>query len=663
MIVPASGAVLTADDKAAMHAAVDRGWLTAGPLNAQFESRLAKFTGIRNVRTCNSGSSANLLAVAAMVESGRWKRGDRVLTVAACFPTTVNPLMLYGLVPVFVDVRLGTYNVDVDQLRAAAPGAKGVMLAHTLGNPFDVDGVLEVCREHGLWLVEDCCFAAGTRIRVCGGERNIEDVRKGDFVLTRSGYREVLEAQKTGTKAVIEALGITATPDHPFITKGGVKRFDALSASDILYTWNEKQSRIEERPTGAIQSQQGGISAYIFGDTVGAGVSRFIGKCGSTVSAQFQRGCMSIMQTKIPSITNFQTLNFFLQSSILENIEPKPVLTSYTATSTLLGSRLPNGTEVKKVKNSTRGLQNFLGKISQCLTLFAKFAKENIKRIFRSGQKIALQRVKTEVAVFNLKIEGVSEFFANGILVHNCDALGATVDGVHVGNFGSVGTCSFFPAHHITTGEGGAVFTNDDELASLVTSLRDWGRDCWCAPGANNTCGRRYEWTSKEVGGSLPDGYDHKGICRTLGFNLKGTEIGAACGLSQAGRLPGIVARRRANYRLLGERLHAVRDFAVLPTFSEGSSPFGFPITLKETGTRRDLQRYLTQEGVDSRTLFSGNITRHPYMAGREWLQGSTLEVTDRVMDSTFWIGCHPELDEAQLAYSAQKVGEFLGVF
>jgi CDP-6-deoxy-D-xylo-4-hexulose-3-dehydrase len=193
----------------------------------------------------------------------------------------------------------------------------------------------------------------------------------------------------------------------------------------------------------------------------------------------------------------------------------------------------------------------------------------------------------------------------------------------------------------------------------LVSSVRDWGRSCWCEPGRNNTCGKRYEWQE----GTLPYGYDHKGICRTLGFNLKGTEIGAACGLSQAGRLAGIVSKRRSNFAFLLNAVDRLRDACVLPTFSDEASPFGFPITLRETGTRRDMQAWLTQEGVDSRTLFSGNLTRHPYMQGREWLQASTLEQTDRVMESTFWVGCHPELSEEQLAYSAQKISEFLGVF
>ena len=166
MRVPASGAVLLPEDVSAMHAAVDAGWLTAGPVNAAFEARLGEFTGIRNVRTCNSGSSANLLAVGAMVESGRWKRGDHILTVAAGFPTTVNPLFVYGLVPRFVDVEIGSYNADIGHLYRAAGGhrVKGVMLAHTLGNPFDVAAVQEICRSRGLWLIEDCCDALGATV-------------------------------------------------------------------------------------------------------------------------------------------------------------------------------------------------------------------------------------------------------------------------------------------------------------------------------------------------------------------------------------------------------------------------------------------------------------------------------------------------------------------
>lgn len=393
--MPASSPVLGEEEKRAMIAAVEKGWLTAGPINRQFEEALERYTGIAHAMTCNSGSSANLLAVAAMVEAGYWKQGDEIITVAACFPTTVNPLLLYGLVPVFVDVDLETLNAIPDQvLRAKSHRTSGIMLAHTLGNPF-IEEINEISARYGLPIIEDCC-----------------------------------------------------------------------------------------------------------------------------------------------------------------------------------------------------------------------------------------------------------------------DALGATRNGRHVGSTAALATCSFFPAHQITTGEGGAVFTNNAHLARLVASIRDWGRDCWCEPGQNNTCGKRFDWKFE----GLPNGYDHKYTFTHLGFNLKLTETQAACGLEQIERLPSFVAKRRANYFYLADRLGA-SGVGVLSKYAPQSSPFGFPITLKEEGVRSHVQEYLAQEGVDSRLLFAGNITHQPYMRNRKFRIAAELKNTDKIMADTFWIGVWPGLTEEQLEYAAQKVEAALGVF
>jgi CDP-6-deoxy-D-xylo-4-hexulose-3-dehydrase len=393
MRVPASGSIITAADKAAMHAVIDAGWLTAGAVNAGFEQGLAAFTGIPHVRTCNSGSSANLLAVAAMVAAGRWSPGDEIVTVAAGFPTTVNPLLLYGLVPVFVDVDPQTYNAIPEQVeRAISHRTKGIMLAHTLGNPF--------------------------------------------------------------------------------------------------------------------------------------------------------------------------------HASIL--------------------GRLPT--------------------VEDC-----------------------------------------------------CDALGSTAAGAHVGSQSDLATCSFFPAHHITTGEGGAVMTKHAELARVIESLRDWGRDCWCSPGANNTCGKRF----LQQHGELPQGYDHKYTFTNLGYNLKITEVGAACGVTQLERLPEFVRKRVANFAFLERRLQPFADKLVLPKATPGSQPswFGFPITLKEEGMRAPMQQYLAQNGVDSRLLFAGNVTKQPYMAGRKFRVAAELRNTDKIMNDSFWIGLHPALTEEDLDYAGAMIGNFIGEF
>ena len=395
MIVTSSGALIGEAEKDAMHAAVDAGWLTAGPITADFERRLSQFTGIRHVHAVNSGSSANLVAVATMVEAGFWKAGDEIITVAASFPTTVNPLLLYGLVPVFVDIELGTYNAAPETVIAAVTSrTRGVMMAHTLGNPYRVPDI-------GVPVIEDCC-----------------------------------------------------------------------------------------------------------------------------------------------------------------------------------------------------------------------------------------------------------------------DALGSTIDGVHVGTNAHparphMATCSFFPAHHITTGEGGAVFTNDALLASIAESVRDWGRDCWCDPGKENTCGKRFAWEWE----TLPKGFDHKYTYSRLGYNLKLTEIQAACGVAQIEKLDDFVSVRRANFRYLETLFAPLAGYLILPDFTAGASPFGFPITFRETGLRSQAQQYLSQQGIGSRLLFAGNITKQPYFKGRQYRVHGELTNTDKAMNDTLWIGCHPALTQVHLDYAAQHIATFLGEF
>jgi len=404
MRVPASGAVIGLAEKKAMHDAVDAGWLTAGPINAAFEAKLSAFTGIRHVRTCNSGSSANLLAVAAMVASGRWKAGDEIITSAVGFPTTVNPLLLYGLVPVFVDVELGTYNPTMFKIEAAITAkTTGLMMAHTLGNSFApaINCKLET---KGIYVVEDCCDALGSMHHL-----------KSDF------------------------------------------------------------------------------------------------------------------------------------------------------------------------------------------------GKNN----------------------------------------HHC----------HVGVGAAIATFSFFPAHHITTGEGGAVMTQDADLLRHIEALRDWGRDCWCAPGQNNTCGKRFD----QQFGELPYGFDHKYCFSHAGFNLKITEIQAACGIAQFDRLSGFIEKRCSNFDYLYKRLSEgkAEDSFILPRFSKGVSPFGFPITIKKEGERLALTSYLAEKGIDTRLIFGGNLTKQPYMKGRNFRIAEPLINADKVMNDTFWIGVWPGLSEDDLAYACDTIEEF----
>ena len=401
--VPVSGKVIDAGDITRMVDACLDGWLTSGRFNDAFEKGLAEFIGVRYARTVNSGSSANLAALAALTSKTLGEcallPGDEVITVAAGFPTTVNPILLYGLVPVFVDVDLPTFNIDVRQLDAAlSPRTRAIMVAHTLGNPFDLDAVTAFARRHGLWLIEDCC-----------------------------------------------------------------------------------------------------------------------------------------------------------------------------------------------------------------------------------------------------------------------DALGSTYHGKHVGTFGSFGTLSFYPAHHITMGEGGAFFTGDPSLLRLAESIRGWGRDCWCGPGKDNSCGRRYGWKL----GELPDGYDHKYVYSQLGYNLKITDMQAACGVGQLEKLPAFVARRRENFAYLHERLRPLEDVLLLPQATPNSQPswFGFPLALRPAAEkdRKDLLQYLNARRIDTRLVFGGNLLRQPYFSGRPHRVVGTLDNTETVMKDAFWVGVYPALTKTHLDYVADTLAGFFG--
>ena len=243
-----------------------------------------------------------------------------------------------------------------------------------------------------------------------------------------------------------------------------------------------------------------------------------------------------------------------------------------------------------------------------------------------------------------------------------CDALGTTYRGQMVGTFGDISTLSFYPAHHITMGEGGAVFTNSDELKTIAESFRDWGRDCYCAPGKDNTCGKRFCQSL----GKLPEGYDHKYTYSHLGYNLKITDMQAACGLAQLDQAAQFIQARKDNFAFLKNRLKDCEEFVHLPVATEHSDPswFGFPITLKENCpvTRLDLLTYLDQNKVGTRLLFAGNLTCQPYMAGANFRISGDLTNTDNVMNNTFWIGVQPALSREMLEFAAQKIESYLGV-
>ena len=403
-VVPPSGKLLDASELKNMVEASLDGWLTTGRFNAEFERRLAEFIGVKHLITVNSGSSANLVAFSTLTSpklgERAIKKGDEVIGVAAGFPTTVNPIVQFGAIPVFVDVDMNTHNIDIDLIETAiTPKTKAIMLAHTLGNPFNLAKVKALCEKHGLWLVEDCC-----------------------------------------------------------------------------------------------------------------------------------------------------------------------------------------------------------------------------------------------------------------------DALGATYDGKMVGTWGDIATLSFYPAHHITMGEGGAVFTNNGQLKTIAESFRDWGRDCYCAPGCDDTCGKRFG----QQFGSLPHGYDHKYVYAHLGYNLKITDMQAACGLAQLERAPDFIATRKRNFALLKQRLTGLSDFLEIAEATPNSDPswFGFPITLKESsGVKRvDLLKFLDQHKIGTRLLFAGNLTRQPYFKDIEYRVVGELTNTDSTMNQTFWLGVQPSLGQEHFNFVGEKLEEFFGI-
>ena len=383
-------------------------WLTSGRYTDQFEKQLGEYLGTPFVSLVNSGSSANLLAfmtlTSPLLKERQVKRGDEVITVACGFPTTVTPILQYGAIPVFVDVTIPQYNIDVSQLEAAlSPKTKAVMIAHTLGNPFDLKTVKAFCEKHNLWLVEDNCDALGS-----------------EYTLDGKTY-------KTGT-------------------------------------------------------------------------------------------------------------------------------------------------------------------------------------------------------------------------------------------IGDIGTSSFYPPHHMTMGEGGAVYTRDPLLHKIIRSMRDWGRDCICPSGVDNLCKHRFD---KQYG-TLPLGYDHKYTYSHFGYNLKATDLQAAIGCAQLEKFPSFVEKRKENFQRLKAGLESVQDKLILPVAAENSDPswFGFLITCKEGVDRTELVKKIEAANIQTRALFAGNLTRHPCF---DQIRGSDayrvvgdLKVTDQIMKDTFWVGVYPGMSDAMIDRMARVIRESL---
>jgi len=261
---------------------------------------------------------------------------------------------------------------------------------------------------------------------------------------------------------------------------------------------------------------------------------------------------------------------------------------------------------------------------------------------------------------FNVKkIKEICDKYNLWLIEDSCDALGSKFDGQYVGTFGDLATLSFYPAHHITMGEGGAVFTNSIRLERIAESFRDWGRDCYCEPGKDNTCNKRFGWQL----GDLPYGYDHKYTYSHLGYNMKITDMQAACGLAQLNSLESFISKRKINFNFLYKNLKHLEEILILPEPEVNSDPswFGFPISLRENKkyNRNDLIKYLNHNKIGTRLLFSGNLVKQPYMKNVNFKINKDLKNTDFVMENTFWIGVYPGLSEKHLEYSVTKIDNF----
>ena len=262
---------------------------------------------------------------------------------------------------------------------------------------------------------------------------------------------------------------------------------------------------------------------------------------------------------------------------------------------------------------------------------------------------------------FNLsKITEICKKYNLWLMEDNCDALGSKYNNQLTGTFGDVSTLSFYPAHHITMGEGGAIFTNNLRIKRISESFRDWGRDCYCEPGKENTCNKRFDWQL----GKLPKGYDHKYIYTHVGFNMKITDMQAACGVGQLEKLESFIQKRKENVSFLKKKLEDLQELIQLPEAEENSEPswFGFPITIKDKCkiSRKDLIDKLTEKKIGTRLLFAGNLTKQPAYINLKYRVSGELKVTDKIMSDTFWVGIQPALGEEELSYTAKILRENL---
>lgn len=624
-------------EKNAIMRCVERNYWPAERECDLMEKEASKYLGTKYGILANSGSSAGLLALTAL----ELPKGSEVIIPAVTFPTIFNIILQCGLVPVVIDSKIGTYNLDPEDIEPLiTKKTKAIICVHAVGNPCDMPAIMKIAKKHNLYVIEDNCLAEGTLVKTLRGDIPIENVKVGDMALTRKGYRKVLRWLPRGEKEVITKLGITATPDHPFRTKRGLVTFDSLQPSDILYIWNRKSKSIEEVSIEDIPSQGIGTSESI-GTRPITERDTYIVTNTKMLTARFLRGSMSTIKTVILSITESVILLLLLLKNILNIIFPNQVgWKLQPATSNLQGSEHLNGIGVKREENGIHNNPYEDGPQGKWLINSVNSVIDNIRLRSHTPLSSARNSANGRVRVYDLEVEEEHEFFANNILVKNCDGWGGNIGRKKVGSYGHVSFTSFHAAHIVAMGQGGGVFTNDKELARRVRMYRDWGRQ---SDIPRRTNGKKWP--------TLPEDQDARFIYEKIGYNLGPLELQAAMGRIQLKKTEMIKRKRAANFKYLYNHLKEI-PYLIMPLWVNGADPswFSFPITVGKEGLRAGLVAHLEKNGIETRSMFAGQILKHPAYRGLKVRHGDLSEA-EYILRNSFWISCHPRMTKADREY------------
>lgn len=706
--IPPSGQWFDGDDVASLIECALGEWYAEGKYAKEFEKDLRAYFSntVRHVSLVNSGSSANLLAVTTITDKAhgnrRAKPGDEIITVSAGFPTTVNPIFQNGLVPVFVDVDLDTFVPDMDVIECAIVEGqtKGVVLAHPLGNPYDAETLRDICDEYGIWMIEDSCFVANTLVPTKDGTKHISDIVIGDKVLGFNGTSFVeVEVVNTGNKLVRQedvlclVFGnqqIRCTKNHKFYVKGAWKRADELNVGDEVYhstwseyvSWRRKEHKLTKKGRKILSDKMKENNPMFDPDVVKrAAESRLDGKM-----SHIEKRVLEVIDEHSLPIKYTGNFSFWIGNSLCGYKNPdflfeekKIVFEVYDPSFLYSRGFRDNVWEEEKASHYAKfgyktvflPLSGWINKDQkQEIAEFLRASISNGKKLtdirkIRNPNKLNLEKEpKGYVRVYDITCAPYHNFcLTGGVLVHNCDALGGNLNGKLLGSFGDISTLSFYPAHQITAGEGGACLLQSPFNEKVLKSYRDWGRDCWCAPGKDNTCGKRFGYQC----GDLPEGYDHKYTYSRLGYNLKLTDMQASLLVPQLKKLPMFVQKRRRNWNELRNRLDKYNKYLRFMQTIDGAHPswFGFSIVVKEFApfSRNELVQFLEEHKIGTRLLFGGNLIRQPAYIGLNYKVFQPLTNSDVIMRDAFWIGVHPSIEDEHLDYMEKVFKEFFGKY